>query len=143
MIAGTPAASWRPVLAVFGAAVLAGCAASPVLAPAARRVVHRVTVAQARDLIALYGADLIIVDVRSPEEFVAGHLPGAINLDENRPDIEACLLELDWTETYLVYCRAGVRSARAALRMVHAGLARVHDMTEGITGWLAAGGEIR
>ncbi len=66
-----------------------------------------VTGAQARDLVA-HGASL--VDVRSPEEFAAAHLPGAINIP----------VELVWRRygeippgLVVVYCASGNRSARA------------------------------
>lgn len=60
---------------------------------------------------------LVIIDVRTPEEFAEGHLEGAINMDVNAPDFEDKLHELDPAGHYAVYCRSGNRSGRATQMM--------------------------
>ncbi|MCP3100765.1 rhodanese-like domain-containing protein [Myxococcus sp. K15C18031901] len=53
-----------------------------------------------------------LVDVRSPEEFAEGHLPGAVNIPVD--DLSARLGELGGPDTSIVvYCRSGARSGRA------------------------------
>jgi len=54
----------------------------------------------------------IPVDVRRPEEFVLGHLPGAVNISlEEHPDYLEQLITLSERNQLLIYCYSGVRSA--------------------------------
>ena len=62
-----------------------------------------------------------VVDVRTPEEYDAGHLPGARNIDVSADDFESRIETLDPTESYVVYCRTGNRSAAAVRTMLDAG----------------------
>src|ERR1051325_1739822 len=55
----------------------------------------------------------VVLDVRREDEFKAGHIPGAINIDVNSPDFEKKVAALDKSKTYLVHCAAGRRSATA------------------------------
>ena len=82
--------------------------------------------------------DFIIVDVRTPEEFVNGHLEDAINLNINSEDFLDELQELDKDKTYLIYCRSGSRSAQAVAVMEELGYKEVYDMG-GIMDWTAEG----
>ncbi len=73
-------------------------------------------------------ADVIIIDVRTPEEFAQGHLEGAINLDVESGEFEAGLADLDPAAEYSVYCRSGRRSAIAADVMAQNGFTEVTDL---------------
>ncbi|MES1204642.1 MAG: rhodanese-like domain-containing protein [Pseudomonadota bacterium] len=80
--------------------------------------------AEARRLV-VAGARL--VDVRSPREFAAAHLPGAVNIPVG--DLAERLRELEPAETEIVlYCRSGMRSARAATLLRSHGFSRVHNL---------------
>ena len=106
------------VLAVLAALALVGCnpgAESPPTASAVRAV----DAEQARELIE-DGA--LIVDVRTPEEFSAGHLAGAANLDVQADDFHDRVRQLDPEQSYVVYCRTGTRAAAAAESMVEMGI---------------------
>ena len=96
-----------------------------------------VTVAQARQLIQERGgkADFVVLDVRTPEEFASGRLPGAVNVDIQVPKFQDRLAALDRGKTYLVYCRTGNRSARAIQVMKSLGFQSLYHMTEGILRW--------
>ena len=75
----------------------------------------------------------ILVDVRTPEEFAAGHMPGAINMPLDDFDPAAVPME-DGRETIL-YCRSGKRSETAAtLLAAHTG-ASVRHLEGGIVAW--------
>lgn len=67
-----------------------------------------------------------LVDVRTPEEFATGHLPGALNLPVQR--LSAALGALDASKPVVLYCRSGRRSAMAALAFRNAGFAPVIDI---------------
>ena len=75
----------------------------------------------------------VILDVRTPEEFAAGHLAGARNLDWlNQPEFKKGMAELSKENTYYVYCRSGRRSHEAAEALTAEGLKVVADMNGGI-----------
>lgn len=80
---------------------------------------------------------LILLDVRTPEEWAEGHIEGAIliPLDE-LPNRAAA--ELPQDAEIVVYCRSGNRSAQAAAYLVDAGYTNVSDLG-GIIDWVAAG----
>jgi phage shock protein E len=133
-------------LAIILATVLAvaGCggvpSAAPVVAPAA-------VAAQTKNLPAdldvataasLHGqSDVVFLDVRTPEEYAEGHIPGVvlIPLDELPHRID----EVPKDKTVVVTCRSGNRSAQAAEILRQAGYSNVHNMTGGITAWQQAG----
>lgn len=103
--------------------------------------VTEVTVNQARELIQKRAgnAGLVILDVRTPEEFAQGHLSGAVNVNLMAPDFDRRLGALDRGKTYLVYCRTGNRSTRAIQAMHGLGFRSVYHMFEGIVGWQKKG----
>lgn len=79
-------------------------------------------------------ASIVVVDVRRPDEYAEGHVPGAINIPnedigETRP---AALPDLG--APLIVYCRTGVRSKAAADKLAAMGYASVLDMG-GIVDW--------
>lgn len=92
------------------------------------------------DLAAADG--VVILDVRTPEEFAEGHLEGAVNLDVSSPDFAAGVAELDPAATYAVYCRSGNRSQTAMQQMQRAGIASLADLAGGIQAWVDAGNEV-
>ena len=69
-----------------------------------------------------------ILDVRSPEEYEAGHLENAILLDLNSGQFEETLPTLDPDAEYAVYCRSGNRSGQAVALMENAGFTKVQDL---------------
>ena len=73
-------------------------------------------------------ADSIIIDVRSAEEFATGHLEGALNLNVEDGTLQSTLASLDPSDSYIVYCRSGRRSAIAVEQMAAAGFANVTDL---------------
>ncbi len=119
-----------PLLAVLAALlVFASCAPK---APVAEY--HKITAEQAKERLDS-GDKLILLDVRTQEEFDAGHIDGAILLpnetitDSEQPDI---LPDLD--AEILIYCRSGNRSAQAAKKLVAQGYTNVYDFG-GIIDW--------
>lgn len=80
--------------------------------------------AEARQLVQ---AGARLVDVRTPAEFAAGHIPGAVNIPVQQ--IEARMQELDPRDGAVVlYCRSGQRSGSAARILKGAGFTVVHDL---------------
>ena len=69
-----------------------------------------------------------VIDVRTPEEFAAGHVQGATNLDVESGAFEAAFAGLDKEAPFSLYCRSGRRSAIAADLMAKAGFTQVTDL---------------
>ncbi len=103
------------VLLLGGLAVLSSCGGdepSTSGAPAAGRASAE----------AALDEDAVVIDVRTPEEYDAGHIDGAQLLDIQSATFAAGVEELDPELTYVVYCRSGNRSAAATDQMTAAGL---------------------
>ena len=80
------------------------------------------------------GDDIIILDVRTPEEYEEKHIPGAILIPNEEIESEPLEQLSDLDQEILVYCRSGNRSAQAAKKMVEAGYTNVYDFG-GINEW--------
>ena len=81
----------------------------------------------------------VILDVRTPGEFSAGHIPGAVNLDYNAPDFQAKAAALDKSKTYLVHCAVGGRSVRACEKLSHLDFPSLYNLPGGFKAWAKAG----
>jgi rhodanese-related sulfurtransferase len=79
--------------------------------------------------------DAVLLDVRTPEEFEEGHLPGALNIDIRGYDFHEQIETLDPTKAYFVYCRSGGRSSAACKFMNSKGFQEVHNLAGGILAW--------
>lgn len=77
----------------------------------------------------------VLLDVRRPDEFAGGHLPGAINMEVTSPDFAQRLATLDQSKPIYVYCRSGARSANAAGQLNAAGFKQVHNLLGGVLDW--------
>jgi rhodanese-related sulfurtransferase len=82
---------------------------------------------------------LVVLDVRTPEEFAEGHLEGAVLADFYAADFAEQLAALDTDVPYLVYCRSGNRSGQALGVMEQLGFTSVVDIDGGIVAWTDAG----
>ncbi|HJZ48264.1 MAG TPA: molybdopterin-synthase adenylyltransferase MoeB [Roseiflexaceae bacterium] len=74
-----------------------------------------------------------LLDVREPNEWEIGHLPGATRISVN--ELQARMNELDTAREMVVYCRSGARSGRAVDMLRAAGFRKVKNMTGGILRW--------
>lgn len=83
--------------------------------------------------------DMIIVDVRTPEEFAEGHIAGAKNIDVKAPDFEAKLSKLDRKAAYVVHCRSGARSSSAMPTFEKLKFENIIHLNTGFNDWAAAG----
>ncbi len=82
---------------------------------------------------------LTLLDVRTPEEFAAGHVPGARNIPVQ--ELAARLAELDAARSadIVVYCRTGRRAATALQTLQARGFERLLHLEGDIQGWNAGG----
>ncbi len=79
--------------------------------------------------------DLVILDVRTPEEFAEGHIENAVNLNYYSDTFREDLDKLDKDETYITHCRSGGRSGKTINMMKELGFKEAYNMTGGIAGW--------
>ena len=78
--------------------------------------------------------DYVIVDVRTPDEYAEGHIPNAINI-QNETINETVYNKLkDKNQLILIYCRSGSRSRQAAYKMQKLGYTNLVDFG-GIINW--------
>ncbi|NEM97077.1 rhodanese-like domain-containing protein [Pontibacter burrus] len=70
----------------------------------------------------------MLIDVRTQEEFDAGHLQQASNSDFLNGDFAKSLGNLDKDKTYYLYCKSGNRSSKAAKLMQDAGFKNVYNI---------------
>ena len=82
---------------------------------------------------------IIVLDVRTPEEFAAGHIAGAKNVDFKAADFAAKVAALDKGRAYLVHCAAGGRSAKTLDLMKGKNFAAIYHLSEGFKAWEKAG----
>jgi rhodanese-related sulfurtransferase len=125
---------------LFLVPILASLAAAPLLAaekPPVPKSVRNVGVEEFDKLRA--DKNHVVLDVRTPEEFAKGHIPGALNVDFNAPDFQKKVAELDKSKTYLVHCAGGVRSAKACTLMDKAAFANLVNLEPGYRAWEKAG----
>lgn len=92
---------------------------------------------------------IVVLDVREPHEYDAGHIPGAINIPRgvlefkisDHPDIKRALGKdspIDLGSEIYLYCRSGSRSALAAQSLELLGFSRVYSLAGGFKAWSGA-----
>ena len=72
--------------------------------------------------------NLIMLDVRTAEEYSTGNIPNSINIDVLSPDFKSKIELLDKNKEYLVYCRSGNRSAIASSIMATNGFIKIYNL---------------
>lgn len=77
----------------------------------------------------------VLIDVRTPEEFATGHIPNALNINFNAPDFAEQMAKMDTSKTYLIYCKSGVRSGKAAASLSATGFNTIYTLKGGVLGW--------
>lgn len=80
-----------------------------------------------------------LIDVRTPEEYNAGHIPNAININFNDPAFQSNIQKLDKQKPILLYCAAGGRSARALKIVNDLKFKEVYELSVGFNGWSQSG----
>lgn len=78
---------------------------------------------------------VVILDVRTPEEFNTGHLDQAKNLNIYDATFQESISKMDKTQPVYVYCKGGGRSANAVKKMQELGFATVYELKGGIMAW--------
>jgi rhodanese-related sulfurtransferase len=88
------------------------------------------------------GGDFVLIDVRTKREFDSGYIPGAVHIHYTELEEKIGELDLSKDAKIVVYCEAGVRSKKGANALLGEGYTNIIDVSDGIKGWKAIGGEI-
>lgn len=122
----------RKIIFLF---ILCLCASQSSCSYSGKQDFQSVTVQKFTNIIA-DTANVVLLDVRTAEEFSAGHIEGATNIDVKRDDFEAISnAQLPKDKTIAVYCRSGRRSKTASERLVTNGF-KVVELDSGYNGWV-------
>jgi phage shock protein E len=121
------------VAAIASVGLLAGCSSS-------NEAIKKVDPVEFSEVVKQPG--VITLDVRTPEEFNAGHIANAININLEGSDFTSEVSKLDMNATIAVYCRSGNRSGVATEQMAELGFVDMYDMQGGILEWEAVGGQV-
>jgi rhodanese-related sulfurtransferase len=87
------------------------------------------------------GEKVVYLDVREPNEWNLGRLPGAVHLPRGNLESKVEAL-IDRDQTVVIYCARGNRSALAALTMKQMGYDNVASMARGFLGWADINGDV-
>ena len=78
-------------------------------------------------------SNVVVIDVRTPQEVSSGYIKGADKfIDINGSNFQSEINNLDKSKTYIMYCRSGARSGRAADYMIENGFTDVYNLSGGI-----------
>lgn len=91
------------------------------------------------ELMQIRNRGVNLVDVREPDEYVSGHIAGAINIPLS--EFSNRKTELPGGTIYMV-CQSGSRSMRACEFCVDSGLSDVVNIAGGTLGWISAGNDV-
>lgn len=80
---------------------------------------------------------IMLIDVRTPNEFATSHLEGAININYFAEDFWEQIEVLDKQQAYLIYCRSGRRSIRVCTLMQNGGFdaTKIFNLDGGLVEW--------
>ena len=121
----------RKLIPIFLSALLfAGCAGT---SNSQTNTYRQITMDEAVTMMA-QETGYIILDVRRPDEFAAGHIPGAINVANESIGTDEIPELPDKDQLIMVYCRSGRRSKEAAEKLVKLGYTNVVEFG-GILDW--------
>lgn len=109
-------------------------------APAAPVTVRHADARLASKLVATNS--VIVLDVRTPREFAAGHIAGATNINYLSGDFTDRLAQLDRSKSYLLHCAVGGRSTNALPKLARLGFTNIIHLDGGLKAWQAAGNPV-
>lgn len=120
--------------------LLAACGGQEAAAPVVEEI-DLTTLADSVDVDTVHAikdnAGVFLIDVREPDEYAAGHIPGITLIPMG--EVAARLAELPRDKEIIVTCRTGNRSGQVADLLREQGFSNVHNMSGGIVAWEEAG----
>jgi phage shock protein E len=130
------------LIALIGSLALAGCSSKSDSADSAASDAATVSV-PSLDAAAFQSKiierGVIVLDVRTADEFKQNHIIDAQNIDVESVDFDAEIAKLDKKATYALYCQSGRRSAIAFTKMKESGFLNLYNLDGGMNAWVASG----
>lgn len=80
-------------------------------------------------------SDPQLIDVRTPEEYAQGNIPGSVNYNIKGVDFMQKISQLDKNKPVFVYCQAGGRSKKSAKKMKSLGFKEIYELAPGYSQW--------
>lgn len=128
------------MMPAFGKRILLSALAAVLLVPSGVMASASVVLISPADLLLKIGQPgFVLLDVRTPEEFAAGHIAGAVNIPHDQLANRASQLPQDRNTEIAVYCRSGRRSTLALDWLGTQGYQRLRHVDGDFLGWQAAG----
>ena len=118
------------VASILGAVLLTGCSSGSESAMNLDSVAFEAKTQE---------SGVVILDVRTKEEFEEGHIANAININVESDTFLSQIAKLDKSKTYAVYCRSGRRSADAVAKMSNEEFISLANLNGGVIDWANAG----
>ncbi len=79
----------------------------------------------------------VVIDVRTPEEYASGHIPGAVHIPFDQ--VAQRIAEIDAPHGVALYCMVGPRARKGESALLAAGYEKVFHLEGGLAAWQAAG----
>ena len=131
-----------PITAIAIATLSANCqpkSESPEIVISTAAAVTNVDAITASQLLTK-DASMVVLAVRTPQEFAEGHLPGkVVNVDFKAANFKTAAAELDRDTAYLVHCKGGGRSTSSLEVLKELGFTKIYHLDGGISAWMASG----
>ena len=128
------------LVAILTLSLLAACGGQETAAPVVEEI-DLTTLADSVDVDTVHAIKdnpgVFLLDVREPDEYAAGHIPGITLIPMG--EVAARLAELPRDKEIIVTCRTGNRSGQVADLLREQGFTNVHNMSGGIVAWEEAG----
>lgn len=107
-------------------------------------VVGQETVTASKFNTIIEGGDVVIIDVRTPQEYAEAHLNNSVNINYYDSDFLRKIegLAIGKESKVLVYCKSGGRSSGAMNKLSEAGYSEIYNLKGGITSWIGQGLEV-
>ena len=118
---------------------LASCSGKPSAEKPKESAYRDISVEEAHGV---WEAGVFVLDVRTPREFEAGHLPRAVNINSTELSVRLGELEGRREAGMLVYCASGWRSASAGKLLAKNGFTGIQNMQGGFGAWTSKGLEV-
>jgi phage shock protein E len=113
-------------------------AVPPVSTPASRTAEKRNLNADQAARLMEEKPEIIILDVRTPEEYAVGHIQKALNINYYDQTFQKDLTRLEPRKSYLIYCASGNRSSKARVILTQIGITNLYHLDGGIKAWQKA-----
>ena len=81
--------------------------------------------------------NILLIDVRTSEEYKEGHIEGAINIDFYQENVfNSFFKKIDNTKPVYIYCRSGNRSRKTSNKLIEMGFVKIYDLKDGYVSWI-------